>query len=172
MIKLSSGLALLLVVSTVPLRAVDNAPSSMNPATMMPNEWTEYRYERLSVTLATPDLAAEDKQLQSDMKAQEEKTTAAMIKADPKIAPILTTLTASTQSDWGKAAASPLSASDWQTIRAARATVLRENPDLLAANQALLSRKEALDAKVDAALIKFDPSLAPFISTLQARDRE
>ncbi len=141
---------------------------------MMPNEWTEFRYERLAIIRANPELAAEDKQLNADIQAQAGKVDAAMIQGDPKVGPILIKLTALLRSNWSAPSADSknLTSADWLAIRTARAAALQANPDLVAANQALLARKKALDVKVDAALIKADPGLAPFITKLEARDSQ
>lgn len=141
-----------------------------DPASMMPGEWTEYRYERQALIANTPALAAENKQLETDFQAQADKVEAAMIQANPDVAPILKKVTAAIRSDWSKADASLLTPAQWLTLRATRAQVLQANPDLYAANQALLVRQKSLDAKIDAALGQADPSLVPLLLKLKARD--
>lgn len=142
----------------------------LDPATMMPDEWTEFRFERLAVLRANPDLAAADKQLDEDMKAQAGKVEAAMAKADPGVAPILAKVAALLHGNWDAAGVQGVSVAEWQELRAARAAALAANPDLAAVNEALLKKKKDLDARIDAALVKADPGLASFVGKLQARD--
>jgi len=171
--KFFSQIALLVLVSAAPLWAADSLPA-LDPTAMMPNEWTEFRYERFAIIRANPELAAEDKQLNADIQAQAGKVDSAMIQADPKVGPILIRLAALLRSNWSAPSADSknLTSADWLAIRTARAAALQANPDLVAANQALLARKKALDAKVDTALVQADPALAPFVSRLQAHDGE
>lgn len=146
--------------------------AGLDPATMMPNEWEEFRFERLAVIRANPKLAVENKLLESAMQAQADEVEAEMIKANPEITPLLSKVKKLLRSNWYALPADTLaiSAGEWHEIRAARAQALQANPKLAAANKALLKKKEAFNAKADAALVKADPSLAPFIRKLQARD--
>ena len=145
--------------------------ASSDPASLSEAEWTEYRFERLTVVRTNPELAAAAEQLKSDTKKQEQAVEAAMVKADPSVAPLLTKLASLLKGNWYAPAESDmLSFADWQKIRAARAAALQANPDLVSAQTALKVKKEALDAKVDAALVKADPSLAELVGKMNAND--
>lgn len=150
------------VLLTGSLFAVD-----LDPATMSEAEWTEYRFERVTVIRTNPDLAAESKQLEAAAKSQAQAVEAAMMKADPSVGPLLARLAALLKGSWyAPAEGEMLTAADWQKIRATRAAALQANPDLVAANKAVKEKKQAFDAKVDAALIKADPSLAGLIGRM------
>ena len=65
-------------------------PSAQDPRAVSPSEWGHLRDARDAAMKANPDLAAEYKELLKEMKAQQAKFDAAMIAADPKVAPIVT----------------------------------------------------------------------------------
>lgn len=145
--------------------------ADLDPATMSEAEWTEYRFERVTVIRTNPDLSAESKQLEADAKVQAKAVEAAMVKADPSVEPLLVKLAALLNGNWyAPAEGGMLSPADWQKIRAARSAALAANPDLVAANKALQEKKQAFNAKVSAALIKADPSLAGLVEKL-GKDR-
>jgi 2-oxo-4-hydroxy-4-carboxy--5-ureidoimidazoline (OHCU) decarboxylase len=147
--------------------------ADLDPATLSEAEWTEYRFERLMVVRANPDLAAAADALKADTKSQAQAVEAAMVKADPSVAPLLTKLAALLNGNWyAPAEGDVLSFADWQKIRAARAAALQANPDLVSSQKALKDKKEALDAKVDATLVKADPSLAGLVGKLNERDAD
>jgi hypothetical protein len=160
--KIIPSIVLSILACVAPLSAAD-----LDPATMSEAEWTEYRFERLTVVRTTPELAAESKQLEADAKVQAKAVEAAMVKADPSVEPLLTKLSALLNGNWYSPAESDtLSAADWQKIRAARSTALAANPDLVSAGKALQEKKQAFNAKVSSALAKADPSLAGLIEKL------
>ena len=57
--------------------------------TISPDEWQELRTARSAALQANPDLIAENKKLMERMRTLENKVDAAMIKADPSLAPII-----------------------------------------------------------------------------------
>jgi len=65
------------------------APIVTSSTTLTPEEWQELRTARQAALKANPDFAAKAAQLSAKMRAFEEKLDAAMIKTDPKLAPIL-----------------------------------------------------------------------------------
>lgn len=143
----------------------------LDPSTMSEAEWTEYRFERLAVVRANPDLAAASQQLKADTEKQEQAVEAAMVKADPSIASLLARRAALLKGNWhAPAEADALSWADWQKLRAARAAALTANPGLIAANADLKEKKNALEARVDAVLVKADPGLAGLVEKLNKRD--
>lgn len=147
--------------------------ADLDPATLSEAEWTEYRFERLTVVRTNPDLAAASEALKADTKKQAQAVEAAMVKTDPSVAPLLVKLAALLDGNWYAPAESDvLSFADWQKIRAARAAALQANPDLVSAQKALKDKKEALDAKVDAALVKADPGLAGLVDRMNEKDAD
>jgi len=158
---------LLTLLTTTSLLAAD-----LDPSTMTDTEWTEYRLERAATLRANPELATEARQLAADTKTQARAVEAAMVKADPSVEPILAKVAALIRSDWNAAPAEgqAVTVEEWQKLRAARATALKDNPELAAANASLRERKQALDRKVDDALSKSDAGLAALLIKLKARD--
>jgi len=61
------------------------------------DEWQQLKSAHDAALQANPDLAAQEKQLKEEMEALHKKLDAAMIKADPKVAPILAKLEAAHQ---------------------------------------------------------------------------
>jgi hypothetical protein len=90
--------------------AANTSPPAPHPALVSPSEFQQLRAAREAALQANPDLAAEYKQIINDMQIQQAKFDAAMIKADPKVAPIVAKLVALRQLNGGHAA-SPLSGS-------------------------------------------------------------
>jgi CHASE3 domain sensor protein len=80
--------------STVPAQVVKpfHPPPSSNFLAV--NEWQELRSVRETTLKNNPDLAAEYKALLAEMDEQQKDLEAAMIKADPKVAPIVAKLEA------------------------------------------------------------------------------
>ncbi len=78
------------------------AANSQAPAAAQPHqapfvsqdEFRQLQSARDAALQANPDLAAEYKQIISDMQAQQVKFDAALIKADPKVAPVVAKLVA------------------------------------------------------------------------------
>jgi hypothetical protein len=60
-----------------------------NQITITPDEWQELRTARSEALKSNPDLVAANKKLMDRMRALEDKIDAAMVKADPTIAPII-----------------------------------------------------------------------------------
>jgi hypothetical protein len=134
-------------------------------ASLSEAEWTEYRFERLTVIRTYPNLAAEADALKAGTEAQKQAVEAAMVKADPAVTQLLVKVTALLNGNWyNPDEGNMLSFADWQKLRAARAAALQANPKLVSAQEALKAEKEAFDAKVDEALVKADPSLAGLIN--------
>jgi hypothetical protein len=75
--------------------AANTPAQAPHPAAFVsPSEFQQLRAARDAVLQANPDLAGEYKQIITDMQAQQDKFDAAMIKADPKVAPIVAKLVA------------------------------------------------------------------------------
>lgn len=75
--------------------AIPPLPSRPTPASAnmpLPSEWQELRSTRDTTLQSNPDLAAEYKSLLAEMDQQQKDLDAAMIKADPKVAPIVAKL--------------------------------------------------------------------------------
>jgi hypothetical protein len=69
----------------VPPAAPLVAPSS----TLTPEEWQELRTARMVALKANPDFVTKSAQLSAKIRAFQEKLDAAMLKTDPKLAPVL-----------------------------------------------------------------------------------
>jgi len=165
-VKIFLPLAAVCAAATMSSLSAKTPLPRVNPAQIMPYEWQEFRLERRVVVLNTPSLLAAEKKLSADMKAQQAKVEAAMIKIDPKVQPILAKVAVLVKTGWAKApaGAAAVSAKEWQQLRAARSVALETDAALALANKRLLARKQALESKVDAILLRTDPSAAMFIS--------
>src|SRR5580698_608809 len=64
-------------------------PVAANPGQITPVEWQELRAAHAAALQANPDLTAESRKLAERMHAFEDKIDAAMVKADPTLAPII-----------------------------------------------------------------------------------
>ncbi|MEO8207233.1 MAG: hypothetical protein ABI615_13715, partial [Chthoniobacterales bacterium] len=104
------------------------ATPTVDPSTVMPREWTSFRLERVTFLRSHPQLSAQEKALNEQIKAQQAKVEAAMVKADPKVAPILARLDVLLKKGWKDSSLTPLSTSDWQQLRSARAAAFQANP--------------------------------------------
>ena len=136
-----------------------------DPDKVMPNEWDEFRFERLTILKANPDLEKEQDALDAALDAQQDKVNAATIKADPSTDSIIAKVNKTLKSKWDSAAESgKITVAEWQTLRNARAAALKADPALAADNLALLKKREAFNDKLDAALLKADPTVAGFLS--------
>ena len=67
-------------------------PRPLPSNVLVPREWMELRSVKDTTLQNNPDLAAEYKSLLAEMDAQQKALEAAMIKADPKVAPIMAKL--------------------------------------------------------------------------------
>lgn len=143
--------------------------AGLDPATMMPDEWTEFRYERLAFIRANPAYAAENKRLESAMAAHAEKVAASMEKADPAAAPVLAKVKKLIAGNWYAPKLGSVTRAEWKLLRRTRAAALAANPALGTSGKDLLKRKNAFDAKVNAALAKEDPGLAPLVKKFGTR---
>ena len=72
------------------------------------NPWQEYHEARQKTLADNPELAAEYQSLLTKIAQQEEKLNAAMIQADPKVAPIIAKLAAARQQSAPSGTASPI----------------------------------------------------------------
>lgn len=158
----------LLILATATIVSPTHAasPATVDPTTLLPQEWSAFRYERLAVLRSQPKLNAQDQALTREIQTQQGKVEAAMIKADPTVAPVLARLEVLLKKGWKGAPAgtAPLTLSDWKKLRAARAAAFAANPDLAAESKKLVKQRKDLDAKIDAALRKADPSTAGYTS--------
>jgi len=82
------------VSSAKPGSPATTQPQAAPRALLSRSEFEQFRAARDSALQANPDLAAEYKQILADMQAQQAKLDAAMVKADPKAAPIVAKLVA------------------------------------------------------------------------------
>jgi CHAT domain-containing protein len=64
-------------------------PQPAQPLAVTPAEIQQMRAARQTALDSNPDLAAEYKQIQADLQAQQARLEADMIKADPKVAPLI-----------------------------------------------------------------------------------
>lgn len=80
--------------SNIPVLAAKPSAPQQSPSFLAYNEWQELRSARETTLKNNPDLAAEYKALLAEMDEQQKKMDAAMIKADPKVAPIVAKLEA------------------------------------------------------------------------------
>ncbi|MEO6846543.1 MAG: hypothetical protein ABI443_04065 [Chthoniobacterales bacterium] len=142
------------------------ATSTVDPTTVLPKEWASFRLERTVFLRSNPKLVAQSHAINQQIKAQQAKVEAAMVKADPKVAPLLAKVNGLLKNGW-KAKSSDkasLTIADWQRLRAARAAAFAANPSLAATNRQLMKQQKALGNKVDAALTKADPTATGFVS--------
>jgi hypothetical protein len=58
-------------------------------STMTPDDWQELRNARQAALKENPELVAKAQELSAKMRAFQEKLDAAMLKSDPKLAPVL-----------------------------------------------------------------------------------
>jgi len=86
--------------TTFPIHPPSGAPppgvpsTGANQITITPAEWQELSAARTAAFQANPDLLAENRKLSEKMRALMDKINAAMVKADPTIAPIIAKLEA------------------------------------------------------------------------------
>jgi len=85
------------VSSSFPAKAPPTNPASeaSHPRTapfLVQSEWQEYHSARQKVLQANPELASEYKELIEQETAQQRALDAAMIQADPKVAPVVAKL--------------------------------------------------------------------------------
>jgi len=164
-----------------------NAPSTQTappvaqkpPAFMGPNEWPQYRDAREAALKANPDLVTEYKGILKKMDAQQAKMDAAMLKADPKMKPVMDKLVALRQRNTSPLERSAtdkpapmgpsikLTPEDMQELRTARTQALQTNPDLMANAKTLADQMRAFQGKLDAAMIKADPNVSPLIAKFE-----
>lgn len=82
--------------STEKKPAVAAKPSSpsplLHPTALSPTEWQKINTARAEVMKANPDLLKKSDDLAAEMKAFQQKLDAAMVKANPNIAPTVTKL--------------------------------------------------------------------------------
>jgi len=80
-------------------------PSTANTSFISQSDFQKLRAARDAVLQANPDLAAEYKQIIKAMDEEQKELDAAMIKADPKVAPLVAKLIALREHNGGHAAA-------------------------------------------------------------------
>lgn len=159
-----------LLLSLLTLTLATSLQAGLSSGTAMPNEWEEFRFERLTVLKADAALAQEEKDLNAEILAQKKKVDAATIKVDASVAPTIDKVDAALKNGWGaaKVGKTKITTEEWQKLRSARDAALKADASLAADNKALLKKKDAFEAKVDAALVKVDPKAAVFLT--QKRD--
>jgi hypothetical protein len=69
-----------------------NIPHPVNTGLLVAQQWQELRNDRETALRNNPDLATEYRTLVAEMDAQQKKLDAAMISADPKVAPVVAKL--------------------------------------------------------------------------------
>ena len=83
------------VTNVAPANPAPNIPSAFSHTLFISSdELQRLRADREAALRVNPDLAAEEKEIISEIQAQQDKFDAAAIKADPKVAPIIARLTA------------------------------------------------------------------------------
>lgn len=80
--------------SGAPKPLVRPSPPPVSSGLLAMNEWQELRRVREATLENNPDLKAEYKSLLAQMDEQQKKLDAAMVNADPKVAPIIAKLEA------------------------------------------------------------------------------
>jgi hypothetical protein len=148
---------------------------------MSPSQWPEFLSARQAALQANPDLETEHKQILKKMDAQQTKLDAAVIKADPKIKPVIDKLVALRQKNSvpvdtssttvaKPAAIGPtvkLTPEDLQELRTARAKALQSNPELVTNAKTIADQMRAFEDKLDAAMLKADPNVSPMIAKFE-----
>ena len=150
---------------------------------MTSREWVTFREAREKALRANPALQSEYRDILRRAESQEASLDAAMVKADPKMAPLVAQLTAlralnSAPQTFphpvvsGKSGQPPvsinLSPADWQKIRTARAQAMQFNPEFSAEAKKQDEAKGMFEDKMDAAVLKADPQMAPLIAKFEA----
>jgi hypothetical protein len=154
-------------------------PQAKRPPLMTIGEWQQYHSARQLALQTNPSLKGQYKEILTEMDVQESKSDAAMLKADPKLAPVLAKLKALRLRNGGaiaaasrsgktppviKGPASTLTPADWQELRTARAQAIEANPDLMAQARKLQEKMRAFEDNLDADMLKSDPQSAPLIA--------
>ena len=146
---------------------------------MARDEWQKYRSAREKALQDTPALQAEYQDILKGMDAQQGKLDAAMLKADPKLGPVLAKLnalkaqhsTSPQNKTAGNTPAPSLTPNDWQELRTARNQAIQSDSEFNLTSKKLIDRMRALEDKLDATMIKTDPSLIPVIAKFEAGRR-
>ena len=155
---------------------------SIPPNVILSKDWDEVRAVRETTLKSHPDLASEYQQLKADMVRQETELNAAMIKSDPKVAPILAKveqLRKQTEAGSPQSSSSPstkatpakqisLSANDWQELRVTRSAALKADPDLPQQTSQLREKVYHFEQKLSAAMLEADPKIAPLLASFSS----
>jgi hypothetical protein len=174
----ASGKTALTISSTNPTPGIGVRPPSLPPSSpplLKPNEWQELRSDREAILNANPELASEYKSLLTEMDNQQKDLEAAMIKADPKVAPLVAKIESMRKPVAATSVASPsgkpkptLTQDDLAQLRTARMAALEANPDFDAKAAQTAAKMRAFQDKLIAAMVKADPSVAPIVAKFSA----
>ncbi len=150
------------------------------PALMRAANGQKYHSARQAALAAHPELQNEYKDILKTMDGQQAKLDAAMLKADPKLGPVMAKLQALRAQHSGAprpagAAGQPATAGpvtmtpeDWQELRSARNAAVAADADLKGSTTKIADKMRSLEDKLDDAMLKADPSLAPIIAKFEA----
>ena len=163
-----------------------NTPTVSHPAPPPPlmasNDFQKYRVARQEALQTNPALQDNYKDILKSMDAQQTKLDAAMIKANPDLAPVIAKLVAlrkqhsthiapSSASPSTTPAAANLTPEEWQELRAARSEAIQSDTDLTTESKKLAERMAAFENQLDAIMIKANPDIAPIIAKFEAGRR-
>ena len=164
-------------VAVVASSAIKPTPQATPPPALMgASEWQKYRSARESVLQSTPSLQSEYKDILKAMDGQQAKLDAAMLKADPQLAPVISKLQAlRTQNSVSHSPSSGqtnrvanLTPEDMQELRTARTNAMQSDTNLMADGKNIADKMRKFEDALDAAMVKSDPSLAPIIAKFEA----
>ena len=163
--------------SSNPATGVGVKPASPPPTSstsIKPGDWQEFHSDRETALKADPELASEYKALLTEMDKQQKDLESAMIKADPKVAPVIAKLELMRKPGAATPVGSPtdkpkpaLTQDDFTPLRTARIAALKANPDFDAKAIQLAAKLRTFQQKVTAAMIKADPKVAPVVAKLE-----
>jgi hypothetical protein len=157
-------------------------PPALSPLVAVA-EWQRYHNARQGALQANPALQSEYQDILQKMDAQQAADFAAIVKVNPKVAPVVaklvalraqhgTPITPPHPSAAGKVAQAPegvtITPKEWQALRAARSLAMQVNPGLMLESEKLAERMQAWEAAVDAAMVKGDSGMAPLVARFGA----
>ena len=153
------------------------------PLPMESYEWHKYEDVRKAALTANPALQSEYKDILQKMNVQQTEDFAAIVKTDPKVAPVIAKLEAlrslhtapidhSHASKPDKFASVPaamqITPKEWQELDAARNLAIKANPDLMQSSEKLNDRLRSIEVALNAAMAKADSEMAPLITKFGA----
>ena len=150
------------------------SPLPISSTSIKPSDWQEFHSDRETTLKADPELASEYKALLTEMDKQQKDLESAMIKANPKVAPIVAKLelmrkpvAATPVGAPSGQPKPPLTQDDLAQLRTARFAALKANPDFDAKAVQLAAKLRSFQQKLTAAMIKADPKVAPVVAKIE-----